>query len=1226
MAENRPAGKWDSDLPDWLRGHIHPPPGIEEQPPAQTKPEEAPPVAPGDMPRFTGLLPWLDQQTSGAPAGGSPFDQGAPSPESLRGLTGQLPWLEDVVSRQPPSGEPPTDDSGPVDLGALEWTEPDVVPPEAGGMPFDQGAPSPESLRGLTGQLPWLEDVVPQPPTAGQPPVPAADLAALDWMADVEPAETPPDELPTAEWLSQAPIPTIPPEIEPLPSDAPIPDWLASAESFGHTEPPVVPSAASGESVPDWLATADVFEQAQAPEPPAPAQPVPDWLGSVDEFAAGFAEEAPAAGPSAEAVPDWLGAADEFAAGFGEEAPAGEVGEVPAEEAAPAWIRADTGALPETTASDLTYEAWMEQQEEAQRQPTPEELLAAEVPDWFEAVAAETPEETPAAPAAPAKSGPDFVPDWYLGLEEQDTSAAPEWFSKLDFSADALAAAPELPQEAPPPAPAPEEPAFDFASDLGAAPAAAAPAEEVPDWFAGIDLGTPAAPPAPTPEEPAFDFGVDLGAAPVAAAPAEEVPDWFADFHEQPAQPAAPSPAPAAVPLDEVPDWLSALPADMPAQQEIPPELFSTDAMLAEAADLDFMNLIDQQLGAEPPVPSAPVEMMTEREAQFDLDDLLAELQLPEDAPLTGLSGMQVQPPAAPTIPAEAGPEVPDWLARARPTAEGGRQVSAVVEALRSPETPLENLTERLKALRILTGEAAKVEPAPAPDQPSGAILASITGGLIPTQVFRDPGAPEMIDAVRLDEAQQARVKSLEALLGLDRVLPQVQLDEEGQPIPVDERAEAREVSRIARAERRARARSRRKLDRAAISLLLLAAMILPFFVGALRIVEPPAAVLDPARQGTLDRAIQRLGQGDLVLVGFEYSPTAAGELDPLAQTLLTHLLLRGARPVIVSTNPAGILHARDVLAGLANDPFLLAHRGRAPDDPLVMPDDYVILPYLPGGVVGLRALTATSTDPHALNQGVFAADFQGNPTGLDVRWLQVSFRLVLVLAERGDDLRLWVEQVASAVDLPVAAGVTAAAEPVARPYFVAGQLMGLLAGYRDAYTYDQVLLRSLPPVTSLPPHGAGGAAAPTSTVDPNATPLPEGLATLTPTPTATPTATLTPTTTPTETPIPTDTPTPTPLSARDAAATARATASGTLPPTPLPTRQVFVTATPMPEGGAAGITVETTAQPGVVTAERPYQDERWYSMGLGALTAVGIIGLGALVNLARGIRRRREP
>jgi multisubunit Na+/H+ antiporter MnhB subunit len=63
-----------------------------------------------------------------------------------------------------------------------------------------------------------------------------------------------------------------------------------------------------------------------------------------------------------------------------------------------------------------------------------------------------------------------------------------------------------------------------------------------------------------------------------------------------------------------------------------------------------------------------------------------------------------------------------------------------------------------------------------------------------------------------------------------------------------------------------------------------------------------------------------------------------------------------------------------------------------------------------------------------------------------------------------------------------------------------------------------------------------------------------------------------------------------------------------------------------MPEGGVVGGVVEATAQPGIVTAERPYQDERWYSMGLGALTAVGIIGLGALVNLARGIRRRREP
>ncbi len=1298
MSDERPLPQ-DEGLPAWLRGRIHPYPGEPAQP-----------------------LP---------PAGaGAPGDAGQPS----EGDAIDLLAIFDAAG-EPGAPEIPVSDAGEV----LPWDA------DAGA---DQALPSAGELKGLTGELPWMSDVVADasPDALAGPPAAESPVqdAALPWLEDETPSSVAEDDVPMADWFDQAPPPpAIPAEEGPgfLEDDA----TLAGA----FDEPSAAPE--QGEETPDWLVVADALAGDEAP-PDAPAEDaVPDWLSTGDltpEAAAGIPAEALAPADA----PDWLAAVDDFGGDEDEDdeyqpaASAEPVGD-------PEWLITDTGEGPVDLLPDdsgLTYEEWEQTQDEEEAAPSPEELLAQEVPDWFAAI--DEDEEGAAPPldaAAPAAEGADFVPDWYLGLEEQDTSEAPEWFNGLDFSADALTAEPVLPEAPEPPTPesAPAAPATptageapDWLQDLGEdMPAAeqakpptgeldelfgdmdfsadAGPVEEVPDWFTGIGDDAPAPPPA-APRPPTaplddvgdlfgdLDFTPDDAAALAEAAVGDEgekiSPDWLsaigqetglvsdlpeldaepdfdfladlpsegadadlddlfgeldesvdesvdaADFEEA-AAPPPPSPEPSVLEPGQAPDWLADIqPEDMP---------LTTDGLLAGGGD--FMAVIEDELGEFDPFAEAGVspdsQLVAPADGTLDLEALLSE------GDLSPTSGVDRPPPAAPG-PAPTGDdaEMPGWLLDARPDESRGG-FSVVDAAMRqAEEAPVEELTDRLQHLREATRRAAEAaeDAPPAPSDAASQVLAGVTDGLMPTHLFEEPTGPEVMLTVELDEAQEARVATLEALLGLDALHEgEPAYDEDGEPIPVDYEQEA---LRVREAARRARARSRFKPGRVVISLLLVVAAVIPFLVDLSSFLQLPVAALDTARHGELDAQIERLERGDLVLVGFEYGPTSAGEMDVLAETLLSHILIKGAVPVIVSTNPAGTLHSRDVLGALAGDEWLLAHMGRPANRPLETPDDYVILAYQPGESVGLRYLAECFTGTGALDCSAVVADYQGNPTGL----VDVSFALMITLAERGEDVRLWVEQVGAVVPAPLAAAVTVGAEPIARPYFASGQLIGLLAGYRDAYIYDTVLLAALPPVQALPPSvedtPAGdetpveAAALPTVTPTEDsltflATPtagevLPtatlQGLVTRTPTPSLTPSITLTPsltftpsaTATATRTPTFTHTPRP-----QDLTQAAIAIGSGTpltATPTPVPSHTptiALVTETPAPEGtvvdeAADGTVVADAAlAEQVVQPERVYREERWYSLTLSAIAATIVIGLGAMVNIFRGIRRRRE-
>ena len=249
------------------------------------------------------------------------------------------------------------------------------------------------------------------------------------------------------------------------------------------------------------------------------------------------------------------------------------------------------------------------------------------------------------------------------------------------------------------------------------------------------------------------------------------------------------------------------------------------------------------------------------------------------------------------------------------------------------------------------------------------------------------------------------------------------------------------------------RRRRRRRLslsgDRFLISLVLAGGMLLPFYNAETRLGESaPTEFAAASPQQTLYEALDALQPGELVLVGMEYGPTAAGELDTVASVLLRHILLRRALPVVVSRYPVTLLRTEHMLTelGAAAAPLLLQLER---EQPLLANGDWFVTRFLAGDMAGLRSLTMNI-------EKQLAKDLRGVATGLTVDEL-ADFARVLVVAERPGDLRQWAEQIAPLADSNLLGAVGQAAAPLTRPWLEVA-LAGMMSGFRDALTYDSQL------------------------------------------------------------------------------------------------------------------------------------------------------------------------
>lgn len=229
------------------------------------------------------------------------------------------------------------------------------------------------------------------------------------------------------------------------------------------------------------------------------------------------------------------------------------------------------------------------------------------------------------------------------------------------------------------------------------------------------------------------------------------------------------------------------------------------------------------------------------------------------------------------------------------------------------------------------------------------------------------------------------------------------------------------------------------KLDRRWIFLFIAAAVTLPFLYPLGLPVAPSGATT-----GVFD-AVERLPANSLVFMSFDYGPSTAVELEPMALAGLRQCFRKDIKVVCMSISPEGALQSRGALEGPAQE--YKREYGV----------DYVNLGYIAGADKALRAL-GSGFDKQ------FSRDIDGHPLNQLPLMKRAkdwsSFDLVLGWSSGYPGALEYVKVVSAGYRRPLGLGVTAVTVPEYYPYLNSGQLVGMLGGLRGAAEYEVLVKR----------------------------------------------------------------------------------------------------------------------------------------------------------------------
>jgi hypothetical protein len=245
---------------------------------------------------------------------------------------------------------------------------------------------------------------------------------------------------------------------------------------------------------------------------------------------------------------------------------------------------------------------------------------------------------------------------------------------------------------------------------------------------------------------------------------------------------------------------------------------------------------------------------------------------------------------------------------------------------------------------------------------------------------------------------------------------------------------------------------SQQNVMRWVIALVLLMAILWPLiFTGQ----QMPFPVYDEG-SSEVNRLINQLPDNARVLVGFDFEPGLAAELDIASAPVIDHLMDQGALLTLISTSPSGpILAERFMQSTQSGSEYINGL-------------DYINLGYLPGGAAGLASFLDNP-------QGTILFSIEGIPLwetdgGSNLPVLgeinQVTdYDMVMVLVDDPDTARGWIEQLGPRLNDPLELTslvlvTSAQLEPVVRPYYNAvPQLVnGLVVGLRGGAAYARLV------------------------------------------------------------------------------------------------------------------------------------------------------------------------
>ncbi len=232
-----------------------------------------------------------------------------------------------------------------------------------------------------------------------------------------------------------------------------------------------------------------------------------------------------------------------------------------------------------------------------------------------------------------------------------------------------------------------------------------------------------------------------------------------------------------------------------------------------------------------------------------------------------------------------------------------------------------------------------------------------------------------------------------------------------------------------------------RQLDRRWIFLLMFLAVALPILLQV-RFPEKPTALA----QNVFDE-VERLREGDPVLLAFDFDPGSEGELGPMATAFVKHCAERKLRMYFLALWPVGPQMIDDTIARVIRADFPQLKYG----------EDYVNLGFKPGNEGVIKVIV---TDLREL----YTTDDKGTnvdkiPMMAGIQSVQ-DFGLVINVSAGYVGTKEWVQYAATPYKgkIRLVAGCTGVQAPLLYPY-IPDQLPGLLGAIKGAAEYEKLVM-----------------------------------------------------------------------------------------------------------------------------------------------------------------------
>ncbi len=210
---------------------------------------------------------------------------------------------------------------------------------------------------------------------------------------------------------------------------------------------------------------------------------------------------------------------------------------------------------------------------------------------------------------------------------------------------------------------------------------------------------------------------------------------------------------------------------------------------------------------------------------------------------------------------------------------------------------------------------------------------------------------------------------------------------------------------------------------------------------------------------------INKLNEGDKVLLSFEYGPSTKPEIHPMAIAILKHLYAKNIQVYGFALWPDGNFMSTEAFSEVSHQ--YEKEYGI----------DYVNLGYKPGAEAVVKGIAA---DIRAL----YTVDLKGTPIE-DIPMMKDvinvnSFDFVFSLSAGFPGSTEWVQYACDPKNIPLSTGVTSIMVTDILPYVENGQILGLLAGMPGAAEYESLVEAELKrmDITGIPGKASGMMAA----------------------------------------------------------------------------------------------------------------------------------------------------